>query len=142
MVKTIKRLAFKHPKVLIVDDDQSICKYLSDLLTLRGYHPIAVNHAEKALELLSKGDPFLLVLFDVMILGSNGIEVLKRIKQINSNLPVIIISVLDQTSTVVSAIKSGAADYIVKLFEDEELELVIQRALEKQSLIKAASSLR
>jgi FixJ family two-component response regulator len=43
---------------------------------------------------------------------------------------------------VVSAIKSGAADYSVKFFEDEELELVIQRALEKQSLIKAASSLR
>jgi DNA-binding NtrC family response regulator len=128
--------------VLIVDDDESICKYLTDLFALRGYNPTAVTRGEAALKLLSKGEPFSLVLLDVMMPGINGLEVLKQIKQIDSNLPVIIVSVLGQTSTVVSAIKGGASDYIVKPFEDEELELVIQNVLEKRSLIEEVRSLK
>lgn len=128
--------------VLIVDDDESICKYLTDLFSLRGYQPTTVTRGEEALKLLSQGESFSLVLLDVMMPGLNGLDVLKQIKQIDSALPVIIISVLGQTSTVVSAIKIGASDYIVKPFEDEELELVIQNVLEKHSLIEEVRSLK
>ncbi len=142
MTETIKEQRREKLNVLIVDDDESICKYITDLLFLRGCNAIIATHGEKALELLSNENRFSLVLLDLMMPGLNGLEVLKHIRQIDSTIPVIMMSVVGQTSMVVSAIKSGASNYIVKPFEDEELELIIQKALEKQSLIEEVKTLR
>ena len=60
MAEDIKKQRIENSNVLIVDDDESICKYLTDLLSLRGFKPITANSGEKAIELLSRGDRFLL----------------------------------------------------------------------------------
>jgi two-component system response regulator AtoC len=142
MAETSQMQKLNNSTVLIVDDDESICKYLKDLLSLRGFKPITANSGEKAIELLSRGDCFSLILLDLMMPGLNGLDVLKHIKQIDSSVPVIMISVNGLANAVVSAIKGGASDYIVKPFEDEELLLIIQKALEKQNLIEEVKTLK
>src|SRR5437773_9916917 len=69
-----------------------------------------------------------------MMPGVDGLEVLTRLKGIHPTLPVIILSAVGQARTVVEAMKLGASDYLVKPFEEHDLELAIENALEKQKL--------
>jgi two-component system response regulator AtoC len=128
--------------ILIIDDDESICRYLIDLLSIRGYRPEAVHNGESAIELISKGNAYSVVLLDIMLPGLNGLEVLKRIKEINQTLPVIMLSILGDAENVVTAIKEGAYDYIVKPFDSEKLEVIIQNAVEKHNLIEEVRYLK
>ena len=75
-----------------------------------------------------------LVVLDIVMPGINGIEVLENVKKINSTIPVIILSGGGQTKTVVEAMKIGASDFLVKPFEEQELELAIENVVEKQKL--------
>jgi two-component system response regulator AtoC len=81
-------------------------------------------------------------MLDIVMPGINGIEVLERIKQTNSSTPVIILSAVGQTKTVVDAMKMGAADFLVKPFEEQELELAIENVLEKQKLKEEVKTLK
>src|SRR5262249_59534832 len=74
--------------------------------------------------------------------GINGIEVLENVKKINSSVPVIILSAAGQTKTVVDAMKLGAADFLVKPFEEQELELAIENVVEKQKLKEEVKTLK
>src|SRR5438874_11054940 len=74
--------------------------------------------------------------------GMSGIEALESIKKINSSVPVIILSAAGQTKTVVDAMKMGAADFLVKPFEEQELELAIQNVFEKQKLKEEVKTLK
>ncbi len=118
----------------MVDDDSSVRGFLSDLLTSRGYEVECVETGEEAIKRLSGGQLPSVVLLDVLMPGMGGLEVLQRTRQLNSGVPVIVVSSTGQTKTVVEAMKTGAADYLVKPFEDEELELAIENAVEKQKL--------
>jgi two-component system response regulator AtoC len=85
--------------------------------------------------------PSLLIL-DVVMPGISGIEVLESLKKINCPVPVIVLSAVGQTKTVVDAMKMGAADFLVKPFEEQELELAIENVFEKQKLKEEVKSLR
>jgi two-component system response regulator AtoC len=82
------------------------------------------------------------MVLDIVMPGINGIEVLENVKKINSFIPVIILSAAGQTKTVVDAMKMGAADFLVKPFEEQELELAIQNVLEKQKLKEEVKTLK
>src|ERR1051326_2609735 len=100
--------------ILVVDDDRSVRGYLSDFLTSCGYIVECLESGDQALARLAAGNiPSLLVL-DIVMPGISGIEVLENLKKMNSNLPVIVLSGVGQTKTVVDAIKMGAADFLVK----------------------------
>jgi len=79
---------------------------------------------------------------DIVMPGINGIEVLESVKKINPSIPVIILSAAGQIKTVVDAMKMGAADFLVKPFEEQELELAIENVVEKQKLKEEVKTLK
>ena len=128
--------------ILVVDDDRSVRSYLSDFLTSCGYSVECAESGDHAVARLSAGYVPSLMVLDIVMPGINGIEVLENVKKINSFIPVIILSAAGQTKTVVDAMKMGAADFLVKPFEEQELELAIQNVVEKQKLKEEVKTLK
>src|SRR5438034_1308652 len=128
--------------ILVVDDDRSVRSYLSDFLTSCGYSIECAESGDQAVARLSVGYIPSLIVLDIVMPGINGIEVLESVKKINPSIPVIILSAAGQTKTVVEAMKMGAADFLVKPFEEQELELAIQNVLEKQKLKEEVKTLK
>src|SRR5438477_8980297 len=128
--------------ILVVDDDRSVRSYLSDFLTSCGYSVECAESGDQAVARLSAGYVPSLMVLDIVMPGINGIEVLENVKKINSSVPVIILSAAGQTKTVVDAMKMGAADFLVKPFEEQELELAIQNVFEKQKLKEEVKTLK
>jgi two-component system, NtrC family, response regulator AtoC len=132
----------KSISILIADDDASVRSYLARFLSSCGYLTMAVESGDEAIVRM-KGQPTPdLVLLDVMMPGTNGLEVLAHLKKVNPNVPVIILSGVGHIKTVVEAIHLGAADYLSKPFEEEELQLTIRNALEKMELRDEVKLLR
>src|SRR5437764_5342681 len=128
--------------ILVIDDDRSVRGYLSDFLTSCGYVVECLESGDQCLARLTAGNiPSLLVL-DVVMPGISGIEVLESLKKINCAVPVIVLSAVGQAKTVVEAMKMGASDFLVKPFEEQELELAIDNVFEKQILKEEVKSLR
>jgi len=128
--------------ILVVDDDRSVRSYLSDFLTSCGYSIECAESGDQAVARLSAGYVPSLMVLDIVMPGINGLEVLESVKKINQSIPVIILSAAGQTKTVVEAMKMGAADFLVKPFEEPELELAIQNVIEKQKLKEEVKTLK
>ena len=128
--------------ILVVDDDQSVRNYLSDFLTSCGYTVECAESGDQAVARLSAGYSPSVIVQDIVMPGINGIEVLESVKKTNPTIPVIILSAAGQTKTVVEAMKLGAADFLVKPFEEQELELAIENVVEKQKLKEEVKTLK
>jgi len=128
--------------ILVVDDDQSVRSYLSDFLTSCGYTVECSESGDQAVARLSAGYVPSVIVQDIVMPGINGIEVLESVKKINPSIPVIILSAAGQIKTVVDAMKMGAADFLVKPFEEQELELAIENVVEKQKLKEEVKTLK
>src|SRR5499433_2346365 len=128
--------------ILVVDDDQSVRSYLSDFLTSCGYTVECAESGDQAVSRLAGGYVPCVIVQDIVMPGINGIEVLESIKKINPSIPVIILSAAGQIKTVVDAMKMGAADFLVKPFEEQELELAIENVVEKQKLKEEVKTLK
>jgi DNA-binding NtrC family response regulator len=122
------------PSILIVDDDEVMQQTLSDVLKKKGYEIFSVGAGNGALSIIKK-NIIDLVLLDMRLPDVDGIEVLKRIKELDTEILVIIMTAYSDVQTAVSAMKSGAYHYINKPFELEELKLLIEKGLETKSLI-------
>src|SRR5213078_2211082 len=123
-------------------DDRSVRSYLSDFLTSCGYSVECLESGDQAVARLSTGYVPSLMVLDIVMPGISGIEALESVKKINSAIPVIILSAAGQTKTVVDAMKIGASDFLVKPFEEQELELAIENVLEKQKLKEEVKTLK
>jgi len=121
-------------RVLVVDDAEGIRTYLANLLELSGYDVDSAEDGKRALALLNGGAAPDVVILDVMMPGIDGIETLRRIKERHASVPVIMLSVVGKASTIVEAMQLGASDYINKPFEEEELQLTLDKVLEKKTL--------
>ena len=128
--------------ILVVDDDQSVRSYLSDFLTSCGYTVECAESGDQAVSRLAGGYVPCVIVQDIVMPGINGIEVLESVKKINPAIPVIILSAAGQIKTVVDAMKMGAADFLVKPFEEQELELAIENVVEKQKLKEEVKTLK
>src|SRR5262250_3566995 len=128
--------------ILVVDDDQSVRSYLSDFLSSCGYAVECAESGDEAVARLNGGYVPSVVVQDIIMPGMDGIEVLESVKRINSAIPVILLSAVGQTKTVVDAMKMGAADFLVKPFEEQELELAIENVVEKQKLKEEVKTLK
>ena len=129
-------------KVLLVDDDASVRSFVTELLTTYGYDTEGVESGEEAVKRLSAGEQPSVMLLDLLLPGMGGMEVLERVKHMGAKVPVIVLSSVGQTKTVVEAMKAGASDYLVKPFEEEELELAIENVVEKEKLREEVRSLK
>ncbi len=121
-------------RVLVVDDAEGIRTYLANLLELSGYDVDTAEDGRRALALLDGGAAPDVVILDVMMPGIDGIETLSRIRERHGAIPVVMLSVVGKASTIVEAMQLGASDYINKPFEEEELQLTLDKVLEKKSL--------
>jgi two-component system response regulator AtoC len=132
----------RRPRVLVVDDAEGIRGYVANLLELRGFEVDSAEDGRSALSLLESGAAPDVVLLDVMLPGIDGIEVLKRVRERAPELPVVMLSVVGRASTIVEAMQCGAADYLNKPFEEDELELTLRKVLDRQDLESERSRLR
>jgi DNA-binding NtrC family response regulator len=121
------------PNILIVDDDEVMCRTLSDVLEKMSYEVTTVQTGEDALYPLQEGI-FDLILLDIKLPDMNGLSVLKKIRKIDSDPFVVMMTAYADVKTAVAAMKAGAYDYINKPFEIEELKLTIKKALEAKEL--------
>jgi CheY-like chemotaxis protein len=118
-------------RVLVVDDAEGIRTYLANLLEVKGFDVDTAEDGRRALALLEGGAAPDVIVLDVMMPGVDGLEALKRIREFDADVPVIMLSVVGKASTIVKAMKLGASDYLNKPFEEEEFEITLAKVLEK-----------
>ena len=121
----------ERPRVLCVDDDPQTLRYVRDALTKAGYAPVVTGDPEEVSRLMAAEAPRL-VLLDMMLPGSDGMELMKDIREV-SDAPVIFLSANGQEEVVARAFDMGAADYVVKPFSPTELAARIRAALRKRA---------
>jgi two-component system response regulator PilR (NtrC family) len=117
----------------IIDDEPIIHEVLGDLLSSEGYKVENSASGEEALDKHSS-QSFQLVLLDLLLPGIDGIDVLKKLKKIDPNSVIIIITAFASVESAISAMKIGAYDYIQKPFKHDELLITVQRAIEHRKL--------
>lgn len=117
------------PLVWVVDDDESARRYLQDYLSTRGYDVQGVDSGEQVIRRLAVSPAPSLLLLDIRMPHFGGLDVLEQLERAGKKIPSIILSGVDQVSTVVRAMRSGAADYLVKPFDETELEQAIEKTL-------------
>ena len=120
-------------RVLIVDDEKGMRDFLGIMLRKEGYAVSQAESAEKASDLISRGE-FDLVISDISMPGQSGLEVLRQAKAAGPDTPVIMITAYASTESAVEALKLGAYDYIIKPFDVDELKIIVRNALEKRRL--------
>ena len=128
-------------RVLIVDDDASMARYLSSYLARHNFDVNIVGSGEEAIRMFRVYDP-VLVLMDVAMGGMNGLDTLEIIKQIKPDVSVIMISGQNNPELIFRASKLGADDYISKPFEPKELDVRIAKVIDKQRLVSEVTQLR
>src|SRR5829696_3780391 len=127
--------------VLIVDDERTLARAIKDFLTESGYEAEVAVDAEQALRLLESLRPDV-VFSDVRLPGMNGIELLRRIREFDPALPVVIMTAYGTIEGAVEAVKLGAFDYLKKPVDLEELKLLADRAREHAQLRQELSYYR
>ncbi|UJS16022.1 MAG: sigma-54 dependent transcriptional regulator [Candidatus Jettenia sp.] len=120
-------------RVLIIDDEVDLCDMISHILSKSGYITYRASDGNTGMEIFNKEFPSVVIL-DLRMPGMHGIEILRQIRSINNEIPVIIITAYGEIRSAVEAIKIGAYDYITKPFDNEELELTVKRAIEERSM--------
>lgn len=123
-------------RLLIVDDEESVRNLFARSLRERYSCETAAN-AQEALEWL-KREPFALVITDIQMPGISGIELLRKISERYPYTAVIIVSGVDRTQRVIDAVRMGAYDYLLKPCDLDVLELCVDRALERRTLLRNA----
>ena len=117
-------------RILVVDGDPQMLRYVRDALTGAGYAPVVTGEPEELAGLVRTHRPAL-VLLDLLLPGIDGIALLERVPELG-DLPVIFISAYGRDETVVRALDAGAADYIVKPFSPSELTARVRAALRRR----------
>ena len=115
--------------VLVVDDDPQTLRYVREALAAAGYSPLLTGDPREVLRLIKTKKPRLLLL-DLMLPGTDGIELMQRVSEI-ADLPVIFVSVYGRDETIARALELGAADYVVKPFSPTELVARVRAALRR-----------
>jgi two-component system response regulator AtoC len=122
------------PLILIVDDEEHIRKIMSIMLGKKGYACQAAASGEEALGILAK-ESFDAVLTDLNMPGLDGLGLLAKIKEKDPDQVVIVVTAFATMETAILAMKAGAYDYIAKPFNEDEMVLVLEKALERNRLL-------
>jgi len=122
-------------RILIVDDDKLICEMVQTLLEGEGYQVKALNDPSQAEDEVRKGG-YHLVILDLMMPKVDGIEVLRRIRKIDTDIAVVIFTGFPDLETAVASMKLDAVDYIKKPFNPDEFREVLARVMRKKGLAR------
>jgi len=134
-------VAERKSRVLVVDDEEEIRNILSRILEKEGFEVITASDGEQAMQKLCFDTPDA-VLLDVRMPGLSGMDVLKKIKAIDGNLPVVLVTAYADTHQAVEAMKEGAYDYLAKPFDNNEVVWITSRALAEGKLKRIFKSIK
>lgn len=123
-------------KVLIIEDEEKIARFLELELTHEGYEVVKATDGREGLDLALEGG-FTIILLDIMLPGLNGLEVIRRLRK-SSDVPVIMLTARDAVMDKVSGLDMGADDYVTKPFAIEELLARIRVTLRKREQSEVA----
>ena len=119
------------PKILIIEDDTAFCQMLQRFLTKKNYEVEASLTGIDALQTFKKDD-FQLVITDLRLPNYDGIQLLKEIKEVKPQVPVVVMTGYAEVGTAVTAMKNGAFDYISKPFTPDEMVMIVENALKEK----------
>ena len=117
-----------HPRILIVDDEKKMRRILQIILKDQGYKIDLAQDGNEAWQHFQRTS-YDLVITDLKMPGRDGMELLRLINKKNSDVPVIVITAYGSVESAVKAIKAGAFDYITKPFENEEIRIIVSKAI-------------
>ncbi len=122
--------------ILLVDDSEDMLEVLRRNLSMKGYKTYAVTNVEDAIDILGSA-PVDLVITDLKMPGVGGIELIKHVRANFRNIEVLVITGFPSIQGAVDAVKTGAEEYLVKSFTDEELFEAVERAFNKLNARKS-----
>lgn len=122
-------------RLLIVEDEETLCESLKRVLSKEGYIVDTVNTAESGLAMLQER-PYDLIVTDIILPGMNGIELIRKIKEDNSEQIVVVMTAYASLETAVEALRAGSYDYIVKPVMHEEIKQIVKNAINQKVLQK------
>ena len=128
-------------RVLVVDDEQSMCEFLHAELSTRGFDTIFRTNADEAFALLG-AEEFDVVVTDLNMCGMGGLGLCTRIVENRPDIPVIVITAFGSLETAVATIRAGAFDFVTKPFNIDELLLAIERSIRHHALETEVKRLR
>lgn len=120
-------------RILVVDDDPDVCEYLRDFLETEGYAVTVVNESPRAVETLKHGQ-FHVAVIDLMMPELTGIDLLERIRGVDDDIALIVLTGYPSLETATSSIEYEVSAYIRKPFENEDFRRVIERIARKKGL--------
>jgi len=131
----------RNSRILVVDDEHLIRWSLEQSLKKQGYEVMTAASGEEALRQIQEDAPELMLL-DIQLPGMDGLAVLEKVKEIDSDIIVVMVTALGVLETAVKAMRLGAYDYINKPFNLDELSIIVRKALETRQLRKEVAHLR
>ena len=134
-------MSAENRRILIIDDERQILMTLEALLGRHGYQPHTAATAAYGLRVLRESSPAL-VLLDLQLPDAEGLQMLEQIKREHPETQVIILTAHDSLNNAIESIKRGAYHFISKPYAPEELLSLVEKALEKQSLLRETEQLR
>jgi DNA-binding NtrC family response regulator len=133
----------KERNLLVVDDEENMRRLLKKVLSEQGFEVDLLEDGEKAIrKVKQESDRYDIVMLDIRLPGKNGIEVLREIREINSEIAVIMMTAYESLETAIQAIREGAYDYLVKPVGVDELLISVERTLERKLLRQENKYLR
>jgi two-component system response regulator HydG len=128
-------------RILIIDDDRSMCDVLEAELRKRGFETTTTTSPEEGLRRLVEDD-FDLVLTDINMHGMSGVEVCRQIVESREDVPVVVMTAYGSMEAAIATIRAGAYDFVTKPFETDDMALTIERALKHRALREEVKRLR
>ncbi len=129
--------------ILVIDDERSMREFLAICLGRAGHQVSVAEDPAKGLKLLDSGKDIDLVITDLKMPGPmDGLGVLDEVKRRNADTQVVVVTAFATADTAIAAMKRGAYDYLTKPFKIDEISVVVERALERQELVRANAELR
>ncbi len=127
--------------ILVVDDEEPQRRVLAGFLRKAGYEVEAVGSPDEALAVVARRTVDL-VLTDLRMPGKTGVELLQAVRGLNPEIPVVVMTAFGTVASAVDAMKRGAADYLGKPVDLDELEVLVARTLERRALVSENKALR
>ena len=131
----------RNTRILVVDDEHLIRWSLEQSLKKQGYDVITAASGEEATRQVQEESPALMLL-DIQLPGMDGLQVLEKVKELDDEIIVVMVTALGVLETAVKAMRLGAHDYINKPFNLDELSIIVKKALETRQLRKEVAHLR
>ncbi len=131
----------KKNSILIVDDEQIVRESLTKWFLQDGYHVDAAENANEALKKMEKG-PWDVIILDIKMPGMSGMELLKRLREIDKMSQIVMATAFASVETAVQALKDGAFDYVTKPIDPDHLSHLVSNAIQQKNLEEQNTQLR